>query len=158
MNTSERLGFIERLLKAVERDYCDDLWWRTFSDGECGGHDTDLHFFVNCNDVFAWGCADCEEVTPENVRVLEESIRDCENAFDGTAKHHGGGTVEHLCYGPMLFCCRVRETRPQGAVMKDFKNPKVLALFDAVGEKREAGTLDNPYGHPADGGRYEYIK
>lgn len=140
-----RLRFFERVLRATKCvlratkfDYCSDIWWREWN--EPG---SELRFYANCSDIFVWGCSDLEEITPRNIDVLEQSIQDCRDAADD---HH---------WGVLLFVARVRQMRPQGAVLKQITNPQVLALFDAAGPKREID-LGNPYAHPSDGGQYEY--
>lgn len=94
------------------------LWWRT--DGEYAP----ITFFINCNDTFFWGCADAEDVTPENIEVLRKAYDD--------SKYHGD----------ILFCARVREMRPQGA-MYDCIRKEDWHLFDACGPEREVG-FGNP--------------
>jgi hypothetical protein len=108
----ERL--VMRILSATAFDNCDDLFWRVDSEY------APITMFVNCNDLFFWGCADAETVTEENIGVLEQAYKDCPD--------HGG----------LLFCCRVRGMRPQGAFYKCF-NMEEKPLFDACGPERAAG-------------------
>lgn len=106
-------------LQAVAASQChDQVWWRT--DGEYAP----VTFLVNCNDVFYWGCSDCEELTPENRDIF---VKACEEARS---------------YGPELFVARVRNMRPQGAIYKGMK-PELAALFNAAGPERNVG-LGNP--------------
>ena len=119
-----------KLLEIVgNEDYCmnmSDFWWRT---------DTEyapITMFVNCNDFFWWGCADCEDVTAENIHLLEEVAKECEEIQEYSSEH-----------APLIFCARVRGERPQGAYYDYF--PKSLwPLLDACGEERETG-FGNPY-------------
>lgn len=107
-------------------DSHDDLWWR------CDGAYAPVTFFVNCNDLFWWGCADLEEVTPENLPVLEQCIVDC-------------GSVRNLdcrIYATSLFCARVRKLRPQGCCYPE--NRDLWPLFDAAGPERVVDG-GNPY-------------
>lgn len=83
---------------------------------------------VNVSDVFAWGGADAEDITPEHLPVLERAWLDCKVA---DAEEW---TVE-------LYAARVRGMRPQGAAYP--KEAAVAALFDACGPEREVG-LGNP--------------
>ncbi len=125
MNTD----FVKRVLDATAFDHCDDIWWRT---------DTEyapITFFVNCNDLFFWGSADCEELTPDNIELFEQSYRDADEAM----KH---GNV----YASLLFCARVRAERPQGAYYK-YLHEDIYHLFDACGPEREVG-IGNPHPHP----------
>lgn len=93
------------------------------------------HFFINCSDVFDWACAECEEISPENIDVLESCIADIRAV-----------SPKHLYKAPVLFCCRVRSCRPQGA-MYDYLPTELWSLFDACGPKREVG-FGNPKEHP----------
>ena len=109
----------EQLLKLIaERDCYGVLFWNS-----------DLEFFINCNDFFAWGCADAEPVqTPEDVGALERAFQD---AGDD---------------GPLLYCARRRGMRPQGAYY-DHIEKEHWPLFDACGPEREV-TFGNPKAHP----------
>lgn len=46
----------------------EQIWWRT--DEEYAP----ITFLVNCNDLFAWGCADCERLTTDNIDLLESTV------------------------------------------------------------------------------------
>lgn len=96
---------------ALAQNY-EDLWWRT--DGEYAP----VSFFVNCNDLFYLGTADAERITEDNIEVFEQACKDAE-------------------YEPgLLFCCRVRKMRPQGAYYECLSEADKL-LFDACGPERE---------------------
>jgi hypothetical protein len=107
-----------RVLTATAFDGCGDIFWRV--DEEYAP----ITIFVNCNDLFFWGCADAEQITTENLEVLEQSYKDDER--------NGG----------LLFCCRVRGERPQGAYYKHIKKEK-RHLYDACGPEKETG-FGNP--------------
>lgn len=109
----------------AEWDEYNGLFWR-FDDGV-------LRLFVNYNDLFWWGCADCEQITPENVEELAKAYKDC---HDANPEHFGE------VYGQLLFCARVRGMRPQGCCYPTDR--KLWPLFDACGPERpkDAG---NPY-------------
>lgn len=114
------LNYIMTVLETIATaDAHRDLWWRT--DGEYAP----IRFFINCNDAFIWGSADCEDVTPENVELLQQAYGDYEA--------HGG----------LLFCARMRKMRPQGA-MYHYLDKKYWGLFDACGPEREVDG-GNPY-------------
>lgn len=126
--------YILKVLQLASKyDLCGDLYWRTDDEYE------PCTFFVNCNDVFAWACADCEEITPENIDELERAMQDCIKASNLT-----GGEI----YGEMLFCCRIRKMRPQGAAYPK-KCPDLWPLFDACGPERKTD-FGNPHPHPKD--------
>lgn len=100
------------------------LWWRT--DEEYAP----VTFFVNTNDLLAWGCADGERITTENLPLLRQAMADCKK-------------VGKYCWyeAVALFACRLNKMRPQGAAYP--KNKAFWPLFDACGPEREVG-LGNP--------------
>lgn len=114
--------FVPRLLRLIAmHDAFACLFWHS-----------DLNYFgVNVNDVFAWGAADLEEVTAENVDELEQAFRDCATVCDT-------GEI----YGPWLFAARRRKLRPQGASYP--QEQELWPLFDTCGPERETG-FGNPY-------------
>lgn len=95
--TYPETDFILRLLTLSARDDI-SLYWHINEESETEDR---LTCYINCNDLFAWATADAEEVTPENISVLEQAIKD--------VKEVGG----LLCYAEALFACRVRKMRPQ---------------------------------------------
>lgn len=114
-------GIKKLLILMAENDCQEDIWWNER-----------LDFFINCNDVFAWGCSDSEDVTEPDIPALEKALEDA------------GGI-----WGPLLYCARKCGMRPQGAFMEKIP-PGVRPLFDAAGPPREVG-LGNPHPHPDDG-------
>lgn len=122
---------IVRVLHLFEFDATDELWWRSDADGR-------LRLFAQCNDVFAWGCADCEEITPANLEILEQARADVAAATNDSWPVQFG----------ILFAARVRGMRPQGAVYPHL-DKRVWKLFDAAGPEREVG-LGNPNPRPPD--------
>ena len=126
MTDSELLTFLLRALRATAFDFCDIFFWRT--DGEYAP----VSLFVKCNDLFYWGCADGEPLTPNNIHLLEQSIADCKAADPKFG----------YPYAPELFCCRARGERPQGCCYPE--NRDLWPLFDACGPERAVG-LGNPY-------------
>lgn len=77
-----------------------------------------LCFSINCNDLFAWACADSEEFT-------EEDLPDLKKAYEDSPKN-----------GDILWACRKREMRPQKPYYKYFSKEE-KKLFDACGEPRD---------------------
>lgn len=85
----------------------------------------DCKFFVLCNDVFYWGCADCEDInTQADIDILRKACADSDSET-----------------GPLLYCARKRGIRPQGAVYEHL-DKKFHALFDECGPSREAQFLN----------------
>ena len=118
-----------RVMSLFAFDDCDWLFWR-FTDGR-------LTIYVNCNDVFAWGCSDVEELTAENLHDAAQAKADV-MALGGKGSYNW----------PLLFCARQRKMRPQGAMYKHI-DPALWPLFDAAGPPRQAG-LGNPVAHPTE--------
>lgn len=133
MTDSETVAFARRVLEAfnaLDGADKDRLWWRT--DAEYAP----ITWLVQCNDLFYWGSADCETITPDNIAELERAVTDC-RAVDEAV-----GELEAVD----LFCCRINKTRPQGASYP--KDQRFWPLFDACGPERAVG-LGNPRPHPA---------
>lgn len=130
INLLDEPEFYLRVMKATAFGFCDMIWWRT--DDEYAP----ITFFVNCNDLFWWASADCEKVTPENIHLLEESLKDIAEIDDCSEM------------GGELFCCRSRKIRPQGAAYP--KDERMWSLFDACGPDRDVDKkpFGNPKAHP----------
>jgi hypothetical protein len=108
----------------------DTLWWRT------DDQYAPVTMFVNCNDLFMWGCSDCEAITAENVEALALAVADIA-AIDDCEVDMAG----------LLWVSRLRGSRPQGAYYKSI-DKALWPLFDACGPVRDAG-FGNPVAHPA---------
>ena len=105
--------FVMQLLTLTAKyDVNEELLW-----------DENLNFAVLCNDFFFWGTADAEEITPETLAELEQSLKD-------------GGIKD----GMLLYCARRRNMRPQGAMYKYIDNHELFNVFP----EREIDTL-NPH-------------
>jgi hypothetical protein len=99
---------------------CDCLWWRTDDPY------APVTFFINCHDALWWATADCDELTPAALPLLEQAVTDLK------ALHPQGDYSE----APLLFCCRKRQMRPQRPCYEYI--PAVRhPLFDACGPPRE---------------------
>lgn len=112
--------FIKKVLKlTAEYDHHDSLYWNS-----------NLKFYVKCNDVFWWGTGDLEEITHDDINDLEQALKNSEDE------------------GFILFAARKRNLRPQGAYY-NLVNKKDRTLLNACGPKREI-ELCNPYPNPDD--------
>ena len=113
--------FIFRVMKVFHFDNTDQLWWRV--------DDDQLTLFAKCSDTFDWGTADCEEITEQNIDILEQSFDDC------TANSAG---LIGECFIATLFASRVRKRRPMRMFMEkaeaDGASPKLLELLESCGE------------------------
>ncbi|MER6492651.1 hypothetical protein [Streptomyces griseorubiginosus] len=123
--------FVTRVLEIfAAADAHGELLWH-IADGQ-------PQFSANVSDVFAWGGADCEPITPETLPVLEQALADLRaiGAEDFVAD---------------LYAARLRQMRPQGAAYPSGTHKawrEVSALYDACGPERELG-LGNPKPAPA---------
>jgi hypothetical protein len=110
---------IERLLRALEFDLTDALWWRMV--------DGDLALFIQCSDFFYWATSDVEPiVTSEDVAMLEQAIKDCAEATGDS----------YPTEGPLLYCSRHRKLRPQQPYYQ-YLDESTRPLFDAAGPVRD---------------------
>jgi hypothetical protein len=98
----------------------DELWWRT--DGEYAP----ISLIIDCSDVFFWGRADCEDLTPDNIGELERAVADYK-AVD---------PLMDSTYAHLLFCARLRGMRPHVQYYEHFPE-ETWSLFDACGPVRE---------------------
>lgn len=111
---------IENIMKFIaEKNLQTTIFW-----------DEELKFFVDCSDFFFWATSDCEELTEEDLPLLNKSIEEAGDELTGA----------------LLYCARKRKMRPQGAYYSILKK-ETWHLFDACGEKREK---DNKlFGNPS---------
>ncbi len=104
VRATEELEFEGPMALAVllmnEVIFINDHWWEKEWPEEAR-KTTSLN--VNCNDVFAWGCADAEEIRHGQ---LEELYR---------------LWVEFPGWGPALWCCLQRKQMPQEPVAKSMR-------------------------------------
>lgn len=114
-----------------------EIWWRANEPQY-----EPFKLLINCNDLFYWACADSEEITPDNLDVLEQAFADLRTLSERWRDWHkakkgneGSPPFIYMHLGLELFCARVRKMRPQGACYDKFP-PEVAALFDAAGPPR----------------------
>lgn len=107
-----QIEYLERTLDLVKEDLCSILVSK-----ETG----ETRLFFICNDLFAWGCADAEEIAPEDLDLLGELYHDNEKVETG--------------YIPEMFCCKKRGMRPQAAYYKGCPE-SVVKFFDSCGPER----------------------
>jgi hypothetical protein len=128
-----RLAFVQRVMEIFwHADVCTELMWYV--------EDGVLCLSADVSDIFAWGSADSEEITPQTLPVLEEAFRELKALGSPP-----WGRAEWL---PELYAARVRGMRPQGAAYPEgAADGAVAALLDACGPARETG-LGNPKKRP----------
>lgn len=106
------LAFFMRVMKIFDDiDGKDALWWNTSSPY------APLQFSVMCSDTFDWATDDSEDLTPDNIGLLEQAIAD--------VKPLGYDMGEGVHWGLMLFCARARGRRP----MPQMRIPENLQVF-----------------------------
>lgn len=108
-------------------DISDGLTWRV--------HEQDVKVFALCNDLFWWATADLEEITEDDLPLLERCAADLRS-------------VDAEYFLGELFASRQRGMRPQfpwgRTYIRDAQKyegdtlaPAVRALFDATGPERD---------------------
>ena len=88
----------------------------------------DVRLVYMCNDIFYWGCADCEDVSFEDLKDLTACIEECPK------------------WGGELWVARKRKERPQNALL-ECMSPEDQRLFNVCGPVKPVG-LGNPREHP----------
>jgi hypothetical protein len=117
----DELSFVRQVMFLFDSaDIHSEMYWHVGDDG--------IRLLALVSDVFMWGCADAEDITPERLPVLQQ-------AYDDLA------VVDGLPHLAELYAARIRRMRPQGAAYSD--SPGVRFLFDKCGPERETG-LGNP--------------
>lgn len=96
-------------------------------------------FYIMCNDVFDWGTADLEEVTPHDIHKLVKAIDDVHVVINDSPTT-----------GALLYCARQRKMRPQGAYYA-LMSSEVWPLFNEAGPARELNMV-NPKPQPDEKG------
>lgn len=122
MNAQTELAFILRVLRLYERADNSDLFWRVE-----GGH---VRFLANCSDTFEWATADAEEITPDDVDLLEQTLADLRAV-----------SWEQDIWLSELYAARKRGLRPMNRWFSGGIAPGVLELFAACGPERESTFL-----------------
>lgn len=109
-----------RIFNGFNGPSSEELWWRT------GDEYAPVTLLVNCNDLFVWGCADCETLTVDDIEALEATYAECLELDKGHERKDETCDSAHL-----LWCARKRGIRPQWAYYKHFPE-RMHALFNAV--------------------------
>ena len=87
--------------------FLNDHWWKKDWPEDAKAK-TSLN--VNCNDIFAWGCADAEEMDYE----------DLESLYD----HY----IKDPMFGSAVWCIKKRKQMPQPPVYKDIQKAGIWNL------------------------------
>lgn len=130
MLSQDHVEFLEKWLKICETyDKQDDFHWM-FDKKQ-----NKFRITVNCNDLFEWATADCEELTPENLDSYIQTIEDAQKVYK----------YGHI-WADSIWACRQRKMRPQGACYKHYPI-ELWPLFDECGPERETNFF-NPGARP----------
>ena len=97
----------------------EELYW-TSDAGKLSCH-------LMCSDTFAYACADCEEITPENFYLLENAAVLIQSL--PAAKKGDDICVDHFLLGT-LFVALVRGVQPLPQIMKDIKYDVIREAFE----------------------------
>lgn len=76
--------------------FCNNGWWMTKAGTPWQEDYVTLH--VNCNDIFAWGCADAEDITHGEIGDFYEMWK------------------KDSIWGPAAWCIKKRKQMPQAPV------------------------------------------
>jgi hypothetical protein len=109
MKTFEEIYELTKVLNLTDTD----VWVRHSDDGE-------VHFYLNANDFFYWGCADMEEISFEDIALFKRCIEDL-TGFKPTESY----------MAESLFMCRKRGMRPQSPVLGTYQRefPRLYRLI-----------------------------
>jgi hypothetical protein len=123
----------------IYSQHSEDIFWQT------DGAYAPVTFFGNCNDMFCWGTADCEEITKEDIPDIEQALMECLRVDKRTPDD----TRKAVNWFTLLWIARKRGLRPQGAAYdnKSYIPEKIWRLFNACGPHRPAST-GNPQPTP----------
>lgn len=92
--------------------FCNNGWWKK-EDGVSWPEDhTTLH--VNCNDIFAWGCADAEDIKYGEIKELYEMWK------------------KDPDWGAAAWCIQKRKQMPQFPVEKKIKEAGIWNLEELI--------------------------
>lgn len=110
-------SLIERALRAMENIGWDSLTWKPKADGS-----ETMDLFVLCGNVFGGDDAtDGELLTPENIGLLERTCAEVRAAE--------GANPRDPIFADMLFCGRVRKTKPSVDFLPEDESPGIPVAF-----------------------------
>lgn len=128
MTDQAAYDFVLEVLTIFDRcDTHSTFFWRVYPDG--------LRLLANCSDIFWWGSADCEEITPNDLPLLRSCAGDLK-------------AIDEEMWLAELYAARRRGDRPQGAVLQH-ASPELVDLFARCGPPQKTG-LGNPYPWPGE--------
>ena len=110
------LEYIKQVLYTTrEHDISGYLHWHFKENKE-------LQFAIDCSDTFIWGCADAEDLTPDNFPDLLQALKD---TYDEN--------LQSSFWGTTLFACRMRKARPMKRFLDIVKDPSIVKLLEDCG-------------------------
>ena len=114
------IGFFERVIRAFPEHVDQESMFWTIRDGV-------IQIWVDCSDTFAWGCADTEELTPDNIGDYEEAVK----FVKGLTTPDDPNPLGHdeFC-ASTLFCARIRKQTPMPQFMTLIKSKKLVQALE----------------------------
>lgn len=119
----DRAQFYDAYSGTKLNDYGSGLIWRTQPRDD--RPDDPIRFYALCNTFFYWATADMEEITPNDLDLLEECLHDLRKA----CPDDGGVWLTEL------YVCRKRKLRPLQGWFSPMTDA-IRALFLASGPER----------------------
>lgn len=121
---------VQQVAKFVWKYTINCGWWADHFDNY------EVKCYIDCSDVFVWGCGDDENMEVEDLELYESVYNSLENVNTDQLR-----TYEQR-YTELLYCCKKRGMRPQGAIYTSIPR-EIWHLFNECGAPREVG-LGNP--------------
>lgn len=120
--------FVLQVLSLAERlDFPERLYWGT------ADRYAPVTFFINCNDLFYWACADAEKIQEGDVEAIEKAVSDVKRIY---LQHYSESMSDIADTAFDLWAARKRKMRPQNPAYPSL--PELRVLFDACGPERSA--------------------
>ncbi len=112
MTPEQNLQLLWRVVRACES--IDDFEGMHFGSADDGS----VYPWVNIGDVFAWACADSQDISPDTILQFEQAVADVESVdcHDDYSRDIQD-RLQHMNYNKcadagVLFACRVRGQKP----------------------------------------------
>lgn len=116
----------EEIMQVMEvfEEYCEDV-------AKIERRGKEIKIYLNMNDAFYWGGADCEHIEVEDLPLLERCGKDC-RALGGPSEYY----TEHL------YACRKRGMRMQTPVMNKIPLPLRKLICEEFPARQDTGPVN----------------
>lgn len=134
MTPEENLKLLHRVFTALNEDDNETLRFALWTDGS-------IHPWVIVSDVFAWACADAQDITLENIDIFEQAAKDVIAACPYDGKRNALGdrmpaidtmNCQKCSDIAILFVCRIRKQKPFKSKGTYPVHESVVPLIEAV--------------------------